>query len=279
MTGAAPVRIPVMATLLLAFRFVWGDRQSFWYTAFLPVLVLAALDVALVATMVETPEGPRPWFLVQVLSMVANLLLETMFAVAWHRRWLVPDENVTYGTALKWDSRKSRFLMRLVGIFLCVFAVALPLSMIMGAMGFGVRPDAAPRPEDLIAALILMAVSIVIVARLYVLLPAAAVDDQLTFVQAWQLTRRNTWRMILVVVVPAALLMLCVLIVHLVLEAVFGAVGLSQSLVATFVLGFLVYTTGFFFIAVGVSALSIAYQHLKEVHGAGALQEIPEQRD
>ena len=279
MTNAAPDRIPMLATLLLAFRFVWGERQSFWYTAFLPVLVLSALDVAQIASLIETPEGLRPQLLVQLLSMLANLLLETMFAVAWHRRWLVPNENVTYATALKWDARKTRFIARLFGIFGCVLLVALPLSMLMGASGIGVQPGAAPRPVDLVAALVLMSVSIVIVARLYVLLPATAVDDPLSFVQAWRLTRGNTWRMMLVIVIPAALLMVCVLIVHLVLDGLFMAAGLSQSLIGTFVLGLIVFTVGFFWIAVGVSALSIAYQHLREGQGSGALQEIPEQRD
>lgn len=266
---ASPSRLPVIATLAAALRFVWEGRQGFWYTAFLPVLVLTALNVlgASMAVPVD-PANPdagvqAPLF-VAVGANLALLALYVMFAVAWHRRWLLPNESVTYGTALKWDARKTRFLVRLFLIAGCAICVMVPIFLVFTLIGLGAGPAGTIPPATAISALIVAIAGYMVMGRLMPLLPAAAVDDPLTFRDCWTLTSGVTWRLMVIILLPGIVFGAINLTAELLLSMLMENIGLGGSLVGVGLESLLLQTVSFFGIAVSVTALSITYQTLKQ---------------
>ncbi len=266
---AAASRLPVLSTLWLALRFVWDGRRGFWYTAFLPVLVLTVLNTlgAALALPVD-PADPAagsyaPPFVV-ITAHIALLALYVMFAVAWHRRWLLPNESVTYATALKWDGRKTKFLIRLFLIAVCAFAVMLPIFVLFQFLGLGASPDGAIKPGTAFGAILMILAGYAVMGRLMPLLPAAAVDDDIDFRGCWALTAGVTWRLMVIILLPGIVFGALNLAVEAAVNAGLNGIGLGGSLVAVAVESFGLQILSFFGIAVGVTALSITYQSLKQ---------------
>jgi len=266
---ASPSRLPVFPTLMLALRFVWDGRLGFWYTAFLPVLVLTVLNTLGAAMAVPAdPANPEagsyaPPFIV-VLANLALLALYVMFAVAWHRRWLMPNESVTYATALRWDGRKTKFLVRLFLIAACAFAVMLPIFLFFQLIGLGAGPAGAIGPGTVFGAVLMVLCGYAVMGRLMPLLPAAAVDDSLDFRGCWAMTTGVTGRLMLIVLLPGLIFGALNLAAEAVIDALVSRTGLGGSLVAVAIEGFALQIVAFFGIAVGVTALSISYQSLKQ---------------
>jgi len=272
---AAPSRLPVLSTMLRALRFVWDDRQGFWYTAFLPVLVLTVLNTLGAALAVPVdPADPSagayaPPF-IAIVAHLALLALYVMFAVAWHRRWLLPGESVTYATALKWDARKTKFLVRLFLIAACAFAVMLPMFFFSQLLGLAGGPGDTVTPGTALSAVLTILVGYAVMGRLMPLLPAAAVDDPLDLRGCWAMTSGVTGRLMMIILLPGLVFGALNLAAEAAVDALLAGIGLGGSLVAVAVESFGLQIISFFGIAVGVTALSITYQTLKQTLPAPA---------
>jgi len=271
--------LPVVSTIMTAYRFVWDDRQAFARVATVPVIVLALVGSLVGALVPEAPLPPPgedgqidprdlPIDVGALFRALLSLVFYVMFAVAWHRKWLLPNESVTVWSALRWDGRKTAFLGRLVMLIALAVLGALPVTIVVVAMA-----QAALLPLQFGAALIVIMV-LMTFSRLSILLPAAAIDDRLGIKDCWLLTRRNGLRLFSIVVVPTLPVSLAQVVAVSAVFSLMAGAGLAETLTGTLIVTLLAETFSYVGIAVGVSALSVSYAHFRD--NATAVPSAPE---
>lgn len=244
------VKIPVFATLGLAYRFVWFERRDFITLALVPMVILAALETAVEPGLSASGEAGRFSIPGIIIIILVNVAAGVMFMVAWYRRYLIPRENATFYVAYRWRARHGRYLFVSVTIgLLAVFAAALPV--LFGAL-FG--------PLVVLFLLVSVVVSGLVAARLSMLLPSTAVDDLINFNQALELSHRNTWRIFAVFVLSAIPIGIAAPAANLILGSLFGV---APGLPGIFVMSFTNEFFGFVSAALGVTVLSEAYRILR----------------
>ena len=248
-------KLAILSTARGAYSFVWQHRRRFFSLAF-PAIVVLSILTAIVAWF---------WPLAGVAGQeigwgeigvdVGGLVLWIMFAVAWHRRYLVPAESTTVGNAFKWQWRQTRFLLVTMGISLLV-ALGVSLSVLLGVALDAMLSGGAGVETSLY--LVFPLVALYVYARLSLLFPAAAVDRRLGFVECFKLTRGNGWRLVATWILVIAPFWIA-LSIGLAMTAILGTFGgMTGTLIGT------LFHQGLNFagIAIGVSALSIAYREL-----------------
>lgn len=135
------------------------------------------------------------WFSLVLYAVVT--LGTVSIAVAWHRRIILDERPGLSGSNIATGP-----VWRYLGIgFVLGLLFFLPLIVILvpGLLLFGPSPGQQPNGTFFLLmpiVFILYIVSLAILLRLIVLLPARAIGDVgLTFGQAWRRTRGNIWRM------------------------------------------------------------------------------------
>lgn len=279
-------RIPAWSTTSGAFAFVWLERKRFLLLAFAPILIASLVNVLFVwmlfvGPMAEAPEGDRSTALSLAtwVTGVVTVLLWVTFSVAWYRRYLVPGEDVTVAQALMWRMRQTRLLLRALAMILIVVGLWIGGGMVLSLVS-SLFIDAGIESAGFVARfsvyLVDFALFVVLVlafARLSMWLPAAAVDDPVKLAYVWQMTRHNAWQLVgvfLMVMAPFAVadivfgLMFEIALLGIALELVAqrGTAG-GMNLLLMFAIVFLpVMAYSYVNIAVGVTALSIAFRRL-----------------
>lgn len=233
---ASVVKLPLWQTIRLSYATYFehfGDGLRI-IALWLPlVAILAAIGGFMQAVLLaELTASPRPQIDVSqpvhllMLGDALNLLLTiaaVSSAVAWHRLLLLKEPpsagRRNIGTRHFW-----RYVG--VGLLICVIA-AIPLAIVLFPMAiFNLLPAAGSLPAAEIAAIALAyLVSIVLMLRLGLLLPARATGNlALSFKEAWLRTRGNLWRLFLGIVACALPPFLVVKIVFIALTIVpFGS--------------------------------------------------------
>jgi len=213
----APVtKLPLWRTIRLAYATFFehfGDGLRIAAIWLPPVAILAAIGGWLQAVLLaEVTASPRP----QIdLSQPAHLLmlgyalnlLQTIAAVssavAWHRMLLSKEQP----TASSGRNIATRLFWRYVGASLLIGLLAAipPAAVLVPMAALDLLPAAGRTPPAEIAVIALAyAVSIVLVMRLSLLLPARAIGDlTLSLKDAWQRTRGNVLRLLLGIAVCA----------------------------------------------------------------------------
>ena len=251
-----PAKVEVLATVGRAFRFVWTERNDFMTLAFLPILVMAIIVTIIAGTgPVDDLEAAAAANAAGFgIFVVINFLALTYFGVAWHRRYMIPQERATARDALRWQPRHWRFLW-----------ISVLLSMGSGiAVALGLVPTFLVTPAG--AALATLAVLIGVglaAARLLILLPAAAVDDFMSFRGGWAFGRHNSWRLFTLLVLATLPVLFADVGLRLALSGLFGA---APGLLGRFVEAFVFEVAAFAGAAIGISALSSAYLQLLQGH-------------
>ena len=200
-------------------------------------------------------------------ATIPSIALYAMFAVAWHRRYLIPEERPTVWSALRWDARKTRFLLRLIiTSVLGLLVVSVPLLAAgLAATGSLVALTSGDFPlldmvytsfAGLIVGLIFL---YLIYGRLFLCLPAAAIDDPADLKEIWRLGRHNTWQLFWIAMMVGAPFAGVSSMWSGWVEMA-SALGMTASLIVIFGEQALTYAG----IAIGVSALSICYRRLKD---------------
>lgn len=259
------VKLLILHTVRDAYAFVWRERRDFLSLAFPAIVVLAILSTLLAwlakaTTPTGTGEGNATigseslgaFAFGALVSIMVYVALWVMFAVAWHRRYLVPDEVVTVRAALRWGRRQTRFLLIAIGLFVLI---AL-LWLIAGALGAGVFG------AGILLMFPLFFLIGLVYARLSLLFPSTAVDHRMSFGECWEFTRGNSWRLIFIIVLVAIPVGVIALLMSLAVTTIVANFGVSDSLTTNFIVALIDQTFAFISIAVGVSALSIAYRGL-----------------
>ncbi len=143
----------------------------------LPFLLLAALSIG-----IQEPLGNVRWFL-----FVPLVGLVTVTSVVTHRIALLGREAVPPWGLMRWTSRETYFAMHLAVLGCTAF---LPL-LLARAIQFPALVLAAPP------------MILYVWTRLGVVLPAAAIEQGISFRGAWQMTRNHQRLMILAVLLMA----------------------------------------------------------------------------
>jgi len=255
------MQLPTSDIINAALRDVWQGRRDFFGLAFLPALVMAAMGTATTPLIgdprivVDNPEQVPTavvgrMFLGLTINWLAGFAVYTMFAVAWHRRTLVGTEAITFGAAMRWGVRQWRYFGRLV---LMVINIMVFL-FVMSALLVNVLPVVP-------ALSVLMITGSLIYARLSLVLPAAAIDQPMTFGAAVKLSAGNSWRMVLAVVVLPLVVMLIGGTIVLAFVAPLTEI-IGSSLTAQFAVSLVAQSVNYIGFAVGITALSLAYRLL-----------------
>lgn len=264
-------RLPVGASLRDIYHFLWTARRDLVLMAAIPIVSLTLYQVLVVKVLgvthpgQQTPEGPPATLWDAILVYLPNLLLYTMFAVAWHRRFLTRGESVTVWSALRWDKRKTRFLLRSVLVFLIAIAVvSVPiviLTIFTVVINFAAAADVTP-PVDvttLSSGIIFVAaiLFLLIYLRLSIWLPATAIDAPFSLMESWRLGRGNSWRL-LVIGFGAEFGIWLLTVLFVLATAALPDDSLTVALITELVSTTMAYGV----LAAGITALSVCYDRL-----------------
>ncbi|MDP6572448.1 MAG: hypothetical protein QGI63_09655 [Rhodospirillales bacterium] len=271
------IKLSIWSTIRDSYAFVWRGRRRFLSLA-APAVVILAIASTLVAWLAVTPASADaenamtgPAAVLLFLTMPVAVFLWLVFSVAWHRRFLVPGESVTVGAALGWSRRHSRFLLLsiAVGLLIALVMVGGALAAFAVSSLFGVGQEGLANDVFLPLYLVGLACALVISGRLALLFPAAAVDHRMTFGECWATTRGNGWRLAIILFLVAV----PVWAVANLISAPIGYFGQSNSLTVILLAGLVDQTLGFVGVAVGVTALSIAYRAIMGAQGRVSITE------
>jgi hypothetical protein len=260
------------------FQFLWANRPDLVRMIAAPVLALSILHMALATVFKDYAATATSGItMLQFFALVVAIALPTvfyvMFAVAWHRRCLRPEEQTTILIALKWDRRKTLFLFRFILISVISLVAALPVLIVSGivgwtgATGMAVGGAGGPTTAVLIVQvikLILLFVVMLVQVRLSLLLPATALDQKLTLMEAWVIGRGNSWRLLAVLLLSVAPAMVIVLLVGSAVGAISQATGLGATLTFRFIGQLALDFASYIVVAASVSALSMSYRALRQ---------------
>lgn len=259
-----------------AFKHVWDMRTDFLRMAALPIVALSILSTVMwivypplaapesfetmgqeqqLAVMVDLAFSPG-----RLLELIAVIIFYVMFAVAWHRVYLVPDEEITIARALSWNSNKTYFLFSLViVVFLASMAGSLAGTLLLqvfqsvtGAAGFGLTFGA------------IMAICFYVFGRLSPVFPTTAIDQRIGLRGAWRLSSGSGWRLAMIALFPYIPLSFVVWITLGLVTSVLATLGLDTTATGKLIVELVHQAITYFGLAVGVSALSMAYVELEE---------------
>jgi hypothetical protein len=127
------------------------------------------------------------------------MVLVTMLAVAVHRVMLLGQGSVSSSNGLlSWTPRETHYLGRSLALLVIALVVSrLPVSVLEHIMERGL-----PDPWGLLSAFsapFFAVVSVYVLSRLNLVLPATAIDEQHNFRWAWQRSRGHGLRLLVVV--------------------------------------------------------------------------------
>ena len=187
MMNAAPRRLPIETVVKRSFLYAWESRAALM-TPFLIYTVVTILADVAVNELAGTVDRS-----VQFLLAAAEQVFATGFAVGIHRYVLAAEIRPGFAF-FRWDRHFVRYILLTLLLLLLVVVAAV---VVLGAVGFD--PATQAIKLDATAALIgsaaLFTVS-VIISRLSLLLPSAAVGDDVPARTVWKATEHNGFRLL-----------------------------------------------------------------------------------
>jgi hypothetical protein len=190
-------KLPLRKVIWGAFSLSWQNRASLFSATSRPLLALIACSLASEVT--RFSQSLTLCWLMYLLYGIATSWL----AVTVHRLVLLETSDASEISAQA-AKRIGLFLAFLVGVWLLYAAlVLLIMSGVMNAFLMRYVPAGGERPELSVpmewinsAARVL---AFVVVARFSLVFPAIAIDQQPDLVAAWRASKRNAWRLAVVV--------------------------------------------------------------------------------
>ncbi|MEQ8601829.1 MAG: hypothetical protein RIB45_00820 [Marivibrio sp.] len=268
MTQVAPPSRPDIKALRVvgaALRYMVETRRDLLMIATPPVIALAIVETLVRLAVPDSAGAPMPGEAAQMepaaltatlALLLLNLIFYVMFAVAWHRKYLVPQESVTVAGALKWRREKTLFLLRVIAIF-AIAGVGLVLVVLVSQMLAG-GSNAGATVGGALAALAFT----VVFARLSLVLPAMATGrEDFRIADAWRASKGNALGMFLILLLPT-LFALAVSMPVALLALGLGSAGLLETATGYALLALFGQAANYLVIALTVSSLSIAYEQL-----------------
>lgn len=292
----AGTNLPIASTIDDTYRFVFSQLKVFLAYAFVPVLVSSLLtSIAVFSDIAQTaihvfefwsvirveivPQFPLLFTLSSPMAATTTsvvfgatyIAIYVLFAVAWHRRYIIGTAQTSSAEMFSWRRRHLRFLWN--GVLLIVVG---PIAFVLGALLLSqilqlVLPAGGLRGAGLLLGIPIFAIILALaiwwisfLVSVSLVFPAAAVEDSSTgFRTSRKLTRGYKWDMFVIIVfgvwLPLGLL-----------SWGFGRLTMSQSAIElwsssaglSFLFILISNLISFISIALGVSALSIIYKTL-----------------
>ncbi len=268
-----------------AYRFVGGHLRDCLVLAAVPMLAATAVLLAVTFLVAGgagagemTPMRGATFtsvFLLGLAGGLAQIVLYVMFAVAWHRHYLVGEDAATPFAILRWRRRHWRFALKGVLLVILFFVIMMIVSLIALPMLGGLLSHAGPNGGPMagfftFALLFNVVVGLAVYyfgSRFLLAFPAAAVDDTTVGLSAsWDLTDGNSLRFFAALILVAGPFMLLEYLGAYLGVALFGRALFSPSLAAILI----VVQQALYFIAIALTttAASITYRTLKELDTA-----------
>jgi hypothetical protein len=278
-TSAESSTIPVFRTVRDAYTFLWHQRWDFVSLAapaFVGIAILSTLLMVLFPEFFSAidegvePEVPGTFVLITLPIIVIWVAMMVMFSVAWHRRYLVPDDDVTVRAAYNWRQRHTGFFVAgiVVGLWagLTFVVVIIPTMAVSWAFIRSLWPEAPPGQwVMMMTGLGVMGTAYLfaayVAARYSMLLPSSAVGPRMSSSECWKFTRGNGWRLMLINILIA----IAVFVITLALEVLQILLFDSEGFIADFAAVFFEQLVWFVGLALGISVLSIVYRRLMAV--------------
>ncbi len=264
-----------------AWRLVWQQRREWFDRALVPLVWLLALDLFLlpdpsrIAAITSGAESDQVmgFFLSVVLYLVLSLVIWSMFAAAW-LRYCLSAGSAPALSGLSWSRSESGVMGGAIRLVLILFAGFAFIMVLFGSGVFSRGLTASSAMSFAFLALIAMAP---ILARVSLILPAAATGQPARLVDSWRLTQGNGLRLSFML---TALVILSYFVSFLVAATVGsllgGILGAPLSLGPRVVVLLVVNLTSLACSALVLAALALAYRQLG---GGGGLQVVPQERD
>ena len=296
------MKLPIFEIVKQAYGFVWAHRAEFWKLA-IPAIVIVSISGAVFSwgswtvfgkaqsfgEYLENAANPQiadfqSFFWLWLAAMTVFAIVFCMYSVAWHRLYLVPEEQASAGAAYRWGRRQWRFLFNWVKVFLVmipplIFAVlhrryCRPCGRIRRRRGEGWRRirhrfDCCGR---LIAQILVWLVVGWVYAKFSMLFPSTAADAHMKLGEGWRLSVGNGWRLLWIIVFVALPVGIVTWPVNFAVSVLLFETGAISSLTANLLTALIGQFFGFIGTAVGVSALSISYKRLMDAQPAQAAQ-------
>ena len=262
--GQPPVtarKVPVFDTTIESYRFVFSNLGRFFALGWLPLVIAFAANMV-IDVLIDVGGGEDT----SVVDWVTYIGLEAayyamyaVFAVRWHRFYLLDERESVFSEFLA--ARNWRFLGYTV---LLAFAPIAPI-WIMSFEAIEIINSALIILFGLYswAAFIL----IIVLLRVYLVLPGIAVDRPIGLGDAWREMRGNTWRFI----GASFLVLIPMVILFWIVSAIFGQSafvggmtdGAPEPTIGTlFATNAAIAIIGFLWTAADITVLSKFYRHI-----------------
>jgi hypothetical protein len=180
----------------------------------------------------------------------ASWLVVMMFVISCHRLALLEEVRQSPDLFPPISRREALFAARLMCAGVLYFAAQWVVLTFVANLGTGpLAPGTSGWGEALWTAWIAEGVGMYVFARFALVFPATAIGEKTSFGEAWQSTRGNGWRMLVVVgAVPAVTSYATGWLYN-------NAPGIGAAIAASAVIAL--------FLAVEVTALSLSYKALR----------------
>ena len=189
MMDAVPRRLPIEIVLRRAFLYAWESRS-----VLMPPLVVYAV-VAILAGLVVTGQPNA----IKFVLAAAEQIFGVAFAVGIHR-FVLAGEARSGIAFFRWDRHFIRYLL------LTLLLMLLAAVAVIMIAGIAIDPDAqAVRGGPAVALICTAALFVVmlIITRLSLLLPAAALGEEVPARVIWQATQGNGFRLLATLLLAA----------------------------------------------------------------------------
>ncbi|HTJ64031.1 MAG TPA: hypothetical protein VL899_09485 [Alphaproteobacteria bacterium] len=175
-------KLPVDIVVKRAFLYAWESRE----VLLPPYLIYAALTILadLIIVHFVGPKNPQPEQIVTFLEELFALA----FAVGVHRFVLLGEARPGFAF-FRWDRHFVRYVLITVLLLILMLAAALPTA---SAALMGGPPNGA----IVLLGTVTLFVAMMVLTRLSLLLPSAAVGDETRARQIWEATQGNSLRML-----------------------------------------------------------------------------------
>ncbi|WP_369854791.1 hypothetical protein [Candidatus Thalassolituus haligoni] len=236
--------LPVLDIVQESLGLLWVKR-GIVLARFLPVmLLLAALDWA------STTLVPESHLFGQLGFALASMLFGVVFATACHRMTLMPEKNLVQPGV--WRREEWRYLMRLLLMGLALSAVITPILLLFALLQI--------QQMMVLGGAVAIMAGLYVSARLSVTLPEIAVGQSTSFKRAWNLSKGNGSRLVLVV-----------WITPLLISAPFLLLFLLDNTVLNYLAAFGTYVTSL----VSLVMLSLSYRFLTSFESVVEQTDVP----
>lgn len=219
--------IPVFATAILSFRFVWTHWRELLRIGWFSVLALLIVTIGL-DSVDELRHGRKSavaGLTRGLLDLGGHTAIATVVLVAWHRLVSTELTGRPAAPSLAFGPREIRYLLLwialgmaflavaaavLVGLVMVQFLAMLLLYLLLLPLGLADTLVIGQRDQFVVVLWISLFFAIPVASyvtgRLVLVLPALALDRRRPFRDAWRLSAGNGWRLVIasmLVLVPA----------------------------------------------------------------------------